>query len=217
MWTLAAPWFRRDPCCRDHPAGTHHRRPGCETVPTHGPGLHHWSTTINASQLNESTIGRHHRGALHPCPSQLPYRRPLPGGGLCGGEELRHRRRHQDQPSDLCGRQRRGPAGELRLRHRYHQPHCHKKFRCTIGDDAFWAAIPTLIAPVTVGTGPIPPPGPPLPRPMERWPSPGPGRPTSPAGPTARTACGRRDCGGSACQKSFYQPPELKKFKTPTT
>ena len=79
-------------------------------------------TTINASQLNDSTVGSHtHRRSVCLCPAALLHRRPLPRGRFRRDEELLHRRRHEDQPPHLCRRQRRRRAGELRLRYGHDQ------------------------------------------------------------------------------------------------
>ena len=132
-------------------------------------------TTINASQVNESTIGSHTTVA------PFTYVRPncrigdhcrvgdfveVKNSVIGDGTKISHLTYVGD--SDV-GRRVNFGCGTVTTNY-----DGHKKFRCTIGDDAFLGCNTNLIAPVTVRTGPIPPPGPPLPTtcPTEPWPSP---------------------------------------------
>lgn len=152
-------------------------------------------TTVNASQVNESTIGSH--------TTVGPFTYVRPGcriGDHCrvgdfvevknsvigDGTKISHLTYVGD--SDV-GRRVNFGCGTVTTNY-----DGHKKFRCTMATTHSWAAIPTSSRPSPWGTGPIPPPGPPLPTtcPTEPWPLPGPGRPTRRAGPTGCGPCGKR-------------------------
>ena len=74
-------------------------------------------TEVNASQLNESTVGAHDRRPLCLCPPELEDRRSCQSRRLCRDQKQRHRQRHEDLAPHLRRRQRLRRAHQLRLRH----------------------------------------------------------------------------------------------------
>ena len=105
-------------------AGEDRHRPTLRDRPQfHGPGLHHRGRGDGERIPAQREPGGRRREDRPLClhPAQLSCGGQREGGRLCGAEELRHRRGHEDLPSHLCGRFRRGAAGQLRLRHRHRQ------------------------------------------------------------------------------------------------
>lgn len=80
------------------------------------------NTRVNASQVYDSEIGAD--TTVGPSPTSCPgsaYRLARALRRFCGGQELHHRRRHEDLPPDLHRRQRRRQKHQLRLRHGHSQ------------------------------------------------------------------------------------------------
>ena len=144
----------------------------------HGAGLHRGGgTTVNASQVNESTIGS------HTTVGPFTYVRPncrigdhcrvgdfveVKNSVIGDGTKISHLTYVGD--SDVGQRVNFG-CGTVTTNY-----DGHKSSAAPSATTCSWAATPTSSRPSPWGTGPIPPPGPPLPTtcPTERWPSPGP-------------------------------------------
>lgn len=152
-------------------------------------------TTINASQVNESTIGS------HTTVGPFTYVRPncrigdhcrvgdfveVKNSVIGDGTKISHLTYVGD--SDV-GRRVNFGCGTVTTNY-----DGHKKFRCTIGDDAFLGCNTNLIAPVTVGDRAYTAAGSTV---TDNVPNgalaiAGPGRPTRRAGPTGCGPCGKR-------------------------